>query len=215
MTRKAWLRTKVASRTIATLVIAMLVVGLLPGSASAAPATRRASSYASTFKEACVPQGDQTLCTNTSLNVYTTEEGTTVCVGISTYETDQNGQYVPISSEHGCSPAAEGAFTIDSRRLSSATLSDTLVTLETWSCTPDGCQEVSSRDVTVAATFTGTGPLNTSNGHNKSEWGNCTFFFTGKSAHREGEATFTLDGQIVDPPAFLGTSTSTIKEVCR
>jgi hypothetical protein len=89
-------------------------------------------------------------------------------------------------------------------------LAPTVVPLQ--SCDRRGCTP--TRTVTVAGTFTSTGPLQSFSDRSKYTDGACTYTFSGKGAGREARGTITVDGQALSAQAFLTSSTSTFKVSC-
>lgn len=210
-------------RILFALSIAVLVLGMMASSAAAASGPGTAAggriresgtyTYASSFSTSCTEQKGRTVCTDTYLDVYSNSEyGTEACLSVETYALTRRG-YDSISSEYGCSPVEAGAFTVNSK-LSSATLSPTVITLNTYSCNRMSCTVSSSRDVTVSATFTGTGELSSYSGRGSFKEGDCTYKYSYKGSSRQAAVALTLDGVTSDASGSIGTETYTFSTNC-
>jgi hypothetical protein len=206
------------TRILATIIGAALAFGALTSSAIAAPVVHEntANFSAQTFKSECGEDRGRTVCTDTSLVVFASDGTAQACLSTFTYEVSRQGEFTPIGGEFGCGPVPAGNFTFDAKELTGATLSQTTITVEVIGCDRNGrCQPTGETDdVTLAATFTGTGAISTQRQNSKSEFGNCTTYFVGKGASRNADASVTIDGQPLDPPAMLFASTQKFKVIC-
>ncbi len=212
-------RLNVQVRILLAFSLAVLVLGMMASSAAAAggPGTAAGGriresgtyTYASSFSSSCTEQQGRTVCTDIYLNVYSNDEyGAEACLSVETYALTRRG-YDYISSEFGCSPLEPGAFTINSK-LSSATLSPTTITF--YDCNRRGC--TATRDVTVSATFTGTGELSSYSGRGQFKEGDCTYKYSYKGTSRQAAVALTLDGVTSDTSGSLGTETYTFSSNC-
>lgn len=197
---------------IAIIVLA-LALGPFAGSAAAAPPIHEniATAVAGTFKTDCPIGADQ--CTDTSLLLFVDDRTARVCLDIYTYDPSVG----LLGYETGCAPVPEGRFNYDTKSLSGASVSATTISLQEFVCGAGPCQPSgrADRNTVVAATFTGIGPVNTFRANSKSTFGNCTMYFVGKGSSREAVASVTIDGQPLDPPGFLSTSSQKSKVICR
>ncbi|MGH2471970.1 MAG: hypothetical protein ACRDG6_06160 [Candidatus Limnocylindria bacterium] len=204
----------VLARTV--MVVALAVVGLagLPGAAAAAPPIRETAAFSSAV--AAHDECTGALCTTTSVFVNSsTAFPSQVCVDIQRYEMPAPGVFIFLGFENGCAPPAEGAFSIDTKTLTGATLASTPVRLETIACDQISCQPTgASRVVNVSAAYSGVGPINTFRGNSKMTFGDCTMYFTGKGSSREATAILTIQGESLDATGFLSTSTQKTKVIC-
>ena len=148
------------------------------------------------------------------MSVFSEDTGNDVCLTISQYALSRRGEYRFISSESGCVRAPD-ALTIDTKDLSEATIAPTTVTLTTYDCTQRGCRVSATREVVVAAIFTGTGEVMTFSSRSTFDDGTCTYTYSGKGIGRNASASITLNDMIVDGSGFLSTATSLTKVQCR
>lgn len=99
----------------------------------------------------------------------------------------------------GCSPAAGSQFVIDRKKLSTASLLPTEVTVTDST----GATSV----VTAAAEWTGVYPFSTYKNGAKTDFGDCQYIFKGTGAFRHADAILTVDGQSADAEiAYLSVS---------
>ncbi len=97
----------------------------------------------------------------------------------------------------------------------SATLALTTVTINTVECEKEeGCTVVSSRDVDVTATWTGTGALRTQKAGSSYDDGNCTYRFKGAAQMRDASANISLNGRTLSGAGSLVASKSTYVVKC-
>jgi hypothetical protein len=202
--------------TRAGIVVAFAVVALagLPGIAAAAAPVRETAVFSTAV--AMQSECDGTLCTDTSVFVSDSSAfPAQACVNIHRYEMPVPGMFTSLGFENGCAGIAAGTLSLDAKTLSGASLPSTSVTLEVFACDQNGCQPTgASRNVTVSATYSGIGSLNTFRGNSKATFGDCTMFFGGKGSSRQATASLTIDGSALDANGFLSTSTQKSKVVC-
>ncbi len=181
-----------------TLTVALLG-GLLVGGAApatAAPPERvkqsgTSTSLESSTVECTAEQGGGETCTSIVLSAGTDTAGMdSVSLSIETYMRDGE-EYTPISSEYGF---VEGGAELTVGSDLSATLAPTIVTLESYDCTDESCEEAGSREVTVSASGTAVGPAATSRERGKFKEGTCTYKWSSTSTSAEVAGTITLDG---------------------
>jgi hypothetical protein len=207
LTRRNAFRFPLAIALSLTLLIA------LSGTVAAETPTiiRDATTFAGAFSSNCVIENDGTeVCTYVSLQVVSTDESWEVCVDLST------ATYPPIgdpsfTDASGCTVVDSGAFDIDST-LATATLQPITVTLVSTTCDELGNCTETSQDVTVSASWTGTGELVRFSDRSSFQEGKCKQTFTGKGTSRESQATITINGDTLQADdAVLVTSRSMIK----
>jgi hypothetical protein len=182
------------------------------------------------------PRRGSTTCTFTYLFAFQGTEratgegafrGTRVCLFVETFTFSgpgrgrSGGGGDTYSFESGCTTAPEGTLTV-ARDLSSASLAPTTITLETFECTfdPDTgegtCTVVSTRDVTVSATWTAIGGLVRSSERFTFRVEGCRETFSSKTKSRDAEAVGTLDGTSLGTSIFASISegTFTFRSTC-
>jgi hypothetical protein len=199
--------------TLAATLAAVLAFGALSGLAMAAPPERHGGTFttAAAFHNDCV--GSE--CTSTALFVSSTDGAAQACLEIQRYEISDSGEFTPISFEIGCAPLAEGAYSIDAKNLSGATLSSTVIAVGPVVCDETGCHPGGdTRDVTVSATYTGIGDISSFRANSKQTFGNCTMFFVGKGSSRSAVASLIVDGRTLSADGFLSVSTQKTKLIC-
>lgn len=208
------------------LVVALIAAALILASATLRPepAAAQAVSFsekgvsADAFWEDCTTEDELSTCTVTELFAFegkqTSSEtgsfkGTRVCLFLETFSFDDEG---PFSFESGCSTAPAGTLTV-ARGLASAMLQPTTVRLDTYECTFDEttgeeiCVIVSSREVTVSASWTATGPLARFSERFRFRVDKCTETFSAKGESRDAVATATLDGAALGESDFASIRT--------
>jgi hypothetical protein len=195
-----------------TILTAALLGGLLVGGAAPAAAAppereKQSGSFASLYSntEECTPaqEGGQT-CTNIFLSASTDTSGMGyVSLSIETYALDGEGSYTPISFESGW---VEGGSKLTVSNNLSATLAPTTVTLQSYNnCTPQGCGEGDSREVTVSATDTAVGPIGTGRQRGMFKDGNCMYKYSSTERSADVAGTITLDGVTYDETGRVST----------
>ena len=198
---------------ISAVAAAGLSFAMLGGSALAAPPVVRdhiVSSGAFAGNNVCAG----TICTATSVYVVvnTPDGPSQACLDITRYDSTL---FVPLGYETGCAPLAEGAFSIDTRSLAAASLSPIDITLQAFACDATGCLPTGAQRVAhVAATYAGTGVVNTFRANSKSTFGGCAMYFVGKGSSREATATLAIGTQSFEALGSLFTSTQKTKVIC-
>ena len=208
-------RPGVIRRTVSAISATAVAFAMLGSSALAAPPVVRdhiASAGAGAGNNVCVG----TICTSTSVFVIVNSPDgpSQACLDISRYE-QVGTNFVPLGYETGCVPLAESSFSIDTKSLTTAALSQTEIPVQAFTCDSAGCTPTGVRTALVSATYPGIGVLNTFRSNSKSTFGGCTMYFVGKGSSREASATLTVDGRSLDGPGSLFTSTQKIKVLCR
>lgn len=176
----------------------------------------------------CVSNGDGTsTCSSLGVSVFAgkmsdTVSGVThakqVCVYRDQFTYDEaTGDLVgePVS-EFGCEVDLPSGTLAFGRNLSTATLARTTVTVEQWICDELACEPVSSRDLTVVGTWTGSGPTTSSKYRSTFDDGTCRYAEAGKGSSREASFTGTIDGESlgVDAYATIRDGKSTFRSRC-
>lgn len=167
----------------------------------AAPPVREEGTFvfAGAFVSECEQVGGSTVCTDTNLFIDDFGEAF-VCVDRFTYAQSPGGRFRLISQESGCTPLAEGAYTVNESTLQ-LTLSPTDVELFSCSarrCTPSGT-------VTVSATFDPVGEIGTQTVRGTFRQGDCTVRFTDVTSFTDAQATITIvDGSETDTLSASG-----------
>ena len=158
------------------------------------------------FTSVCSPNGDDTTtCSEQGLSVFTgkmnesvsgARHGNQVCVyiGAFTYD-DLTGEPVgdPVF-ESGCSVDLPAGTVTIGKNLSSVRLATTTVDVHDFICDEIACEPGPSRDVTVAGTWTGVGPIYTSKYRSTFDDGACRSHESGKGSNRAASFTGVIDG---------------------
>jgi hypothetical protein len=184
-----------------------LVFVAQPSAAAAAPISQPKTTYTTAgYFHQDHPEGGATW-TDTMLRVDGQDGVATVCLQIATYSPAEPWLG---TSEFGCATVPAGGFSMDTSRLSGASLSAITITVEQYSCTPLGeCELISSRPVSVpTTTWTGVGTIDTFKFKSKSTFGGCSITGTGRGSNRQ--ANVAPGGDI----GYLGTSTSRMRVTC-
>jgi hypothetical protein len=208
-------RTSKVIRASASAIVATAVAFAMLGStALAAPPVVRdhaASTGAGATNTVC----EGTICTSTSVFVAVNNPAgpSEACLYTSRYDKADMGPF-PLGYDTGCATLAEGAFSIDTKGLASATLSRVDITLEAFTCDATGCQPTGTKTVGVSATYTGVGDLITFRSNSKSTFGGCSMYFGGKGSQREATAILTIAGRSLDAFGYIATSTQKVKVLC-
>jgi hypothetical protein len=159
------------------------------------------------YSGSCTPNGDDTTtCSDGGLSVFVgkmsdsfsgVSHGSQVCAYNSTYTFDDlTGDVVGQPTyESGCQvDLPNGTLTVG-RNLTSLTLRATTISIEQYICDDEGnCEEGSSRDVTVAGTWTGFGPIWASKSRSSGDDGTCRYSDSGKGSSREASFVGSLGG---------------------
>jgi hypothetical protein len=204
---------QVLRKAASAIAAAAVAFAMLAGSALAAPPLVRdhvTSTGAFAANNVCVG----TLCTSTSVFVVVNsgDGPTQACLDIARYESAAG--FALLGYETGCAPLTEGAFTIDTKDLTSAALSQIDITLQAFTCDASACQPTGTRTARVSATYIGVGEVGTFRSNSKSTFGGCAMYFVGKGSSREATATLTIDGQSLEAAGSLVASTQKIKVLC-
>jgi hypothetical protein len=182
------------------------------------------------------PRRGTTTCTFTFLFAFQGTEratgegafkGTRVCLFVETFTFGgpgrgrSGGGGDSYSFESGCTTAPEGTLSV-ARDLSSAALAPTTITLDTYECIFDPetgeetCTVVSSREVTVSATWTAISGLVRSSERFTFRVEGCRETFSSRTKSRDAEAVGTLDGSSLGTSIFASVSegTFTFRSTC-
>jgi hypothetical protein len=148
----------------------------------------------------CVPNGDDTeTCTYDGISVFAGKisdsfsgvtHGSQVCAFHETYTySEVTGDYVgePVS-EYGCAVDLAAGVLVFGTKLSTVTLHATTLSLQQYVCDEYSCEPGSSRNVTVAGTWTGVGPTFSGKYRSSGDDGVCRYADSGSGSSRE--ATF-------------------------
>lgn len=187
---------------VGLLIAAMAFVAAAP-SASAAGGPLEPGRYRTAMQSAIASSiacDEAGTCTDTSIDVMRGSEGTQVCVQVASLLADGTSS---TSYEYGCTNTPDSAFAVG-KKLASATLAPSTVTINTLECEKEiGCTVVSSRDVNVAASWTGTGVLLTQKAGSSHDNGTCSYKFKGVAQSRDANASITLDGRTLSGAGSL------------
>lgn len=206
--------------------VAVAALALTASASAAAPGTfsfTQKGVSGDAFWETCTTSRGVTTCVDTYLFAFQGTErstdadafkGTRVCAEVDTYSFRAGGRRGSFKYESGCTTAPNGTFAAASD-LSSASLQPATVTLDTYDCGEYDCTIVSSRDVAVAAEWSGYGSLVQSSGRFKFNDGTCTETDSFKSQGREADAVGTLDGSSLGSGyGFISSGSFTFKITC-
>jgi hypothetical protein len=137
------------------------------------------------------------------------------CLDIARFETTGPTGFVPLGFETGCvSPLADGDFSIDTKSLATAGLSQVGIPVQSFTCNETGCSPTGTRTAQVSATYTGVGDPSSFRANSKTTFGGCTMYFVGKGISRDATATLTVDSQSLGALGSLFASTQKIKALC-
>ena len=207
-------------RILVALVLVISALGSVGGSAGAAQresfrfAEKGVTAQAGVID--CGESGGVTTCEATQVYAFDgkqrvsgirPQKGTFVCVDVFSFSYEGEGEgFTVLGEESGCTVAPRGALSVG-KKLSSAWIAPTAVTLEELECTPTGpdtgtCEVVGSRQVTVSARLTATSGLMRMAHRESFEDDGCTLSFSARSSGREATAVVMLDGERVTGPAF-------------
>lgn len=183
--------------------------------ASAEPIDKWTFASAMTFTQQCVERSDGTReCTNTTVAALQTDTGPQVCVNVGVFEVGPDGVIRFTKTKTGCDAVADGGLVIDVKRLESASLAETIVTLEELSCDASGCVVVSTEDVVVSGTWAGVGDAFEHKANTKTEFGDCRIHWHSEGAMREADSSVTIDGATFAARGHLSTSEAKSKVIC-
>jgi hypothetical protein len=209
---------------VSAAVLGLLVASVGSVSADTTPpgdvSYSQAGSYAELYASRCTSNGDDTVsCAEEYISVFSgrmtdSVSGVTrsnqLCVSVASYTySELAGEYVGSPSfERGCrTDLPSGAFRIDSK-LASATLADTPVAVVDEGCEKFGCEPGAGREIVVAATWTGFGPLRVSKSHGSSDDGTCRSRESFKGSSRSADVAGSLDGQPIVADDVFGLLSS-------
>jgi hypothetical protein len=214
-------------------VVGLLAVSVGPVAADTTPggdaSYSQNGSTAELYASSCTDNGDDTLtCVEQEIGMFSGKmtdsvSGVThssqVCAAVGTYTIDLNsGDYLgdPIF-ERGCrADLATGVIHFGSK-LSRASLAATSITIAQWVCDDEKeCVPGASRDVVVAATWTGFGPISTGKYRSSGNDGTCRYSDWFKGSDRSADATASFDGQPVsgDQGGYLSSGRNGFKSAC-
>ena len=151
-----------------------------------------------------------TTCSQTELSVFVGKmsdsvSGVThsrqVCffTATSTYD-DETGEIVDgFGYEAGCVEDISSKSLIVGAKLSSVALAATTISIQRFTCEDKGdeCEAGAIRDVTVAGTWTGFGPVYTSKGRSSGDDGACRYAESFSGSSREATFAGSIDAQSV------------------
>lgn len=223
-------RFRIAVVTTAALGLIALSAG--PVAADTTPPTdgfyTQNGSAADLYSSDCIANGDDTTtCVDQQLSIFIGKmsdslSGVThssqLCIAVSRSTfSDLTGEYVgaPVWFQ-GCRvDLPSGTIRIDSK-LTSATLAATHVTVQDQLCEKFGCEPGSSRDIVVAATWTGFGPLSTNRYRGLYDDGTCRSNESYKGTGRSADVAGSIDGAPVagDRFGFIQSGKSTFRSSC-
>lgn len=185
---------------IATAVVALVALSAAPVSAATSPPGD--ATYSQNGSVARVALGtcsfttdDVVTCTTSFVEIFTGKlsdnlSGVThanqLCVDVEQYAfSSSTGEYVGEPTfEHGCAvDLPSGVIRFDSK-LAWATLASTTVTVEQLICDKIECVPGPSREITVAGTWTGSGPILTSKSKSTFGDGQCRYNESSKASER-------------------------------
>ena len=206
-------RPRYRSALTSVAVIALLV--LSTGSAAAAtPPPGGDATFTQNGKGAdansggCVSNGDGTsTCSDVGISVFVGKMSDNVsdvthfnqvCVTLDNYTIDDAtktlvGEYV---TENGCKVDLPNGTLHFGSGLTSVTLAPTMISIQQQVCDDKlTCVPGSSREVTVAGTWTGVGPISSSKYRSVSDDGTCRYDGAAKGYSRQASFSGTIDGQ--------------------
>jgi hypothetical protein len=215
-----------------TAVVGLLAFSVVPVAADTTPggdaSYSQNGSTAELYASSCTDNGDDTFtCVEREIGIFSGKmtdgvSGVThssqVCAEVGTYTVDAiTGDYLgePVF-ERGCRvDLASGVIRFGSK-LSSASLAATHVTLEQWNCDGKDCVPGASRDVVVAAAWTGVGPINFGKYRSSGNDGTCRYSEWFKGSDRSANITASFDGRPVagDQYGYLSSGRNGFKSAC-
>jgi hypothetical protein len=222
---------RVAAVTAA--VVGLLAVSVAPVAADTTPggdaSYSQNGSTAELYASSCTDNGNDTVtCVDQHIGVFAGKmtdsvSGVThssqVCASVGTYTFDlTTGDYVgdPID-EYGCRVDLAGGVIHFGSKLSGATLAPTSITLEQFVCDEEKeCVPGASRDVVVAATWTGFGPTSSGKYRSSGDDGTCRYSDWFKGSDRSADISASFDGRPVsgDQGGYLSSGRSGFKSAC-
>ena len=225
-------RPRYRSALTSVAVIALLV--LSTGSAAAATGPGGDATFTQNGKSAdassggCVSNENGTsTCSDVGISVFAGKmsdnvSGVThanqVCVSLDLYTLDDAtktlvGEYV---TENGCTVDLPSGTLHFGSGLTSVTLAPTTISIQQMVCSDKlTCEPVSSREVTIAGTWTGVGPISYSKYRSVGDDGTCRYDEAGKGYLRQASFSGTLDGQSLSlDAASITDGKSTYRSRC-
>ena len=140
--------------------LALTLLLALSGSVLAAPPTKihEATTFAGAFSEECVVESDGTeVCSFVDIQAFSRGTNWEVCVNRSSSVFPPAGDPT-FTNAYGCTIVGANRFTID-RKLTSATIRPTVIPLASFTCDAFGNCTETTEDVTVSASWMGTGEV--------------------------------------------------------
>jgi hypothetical protein len=215
-----------------TAVVGLLAFSVGPVAADTTPggdaSYSQNGSTAELYASSCTDNGDDTFtCGEQEIGIFSGKmtdsvsgviHSSQVCAEVGTYTVDvTTGDYLgePVF-ERGCRvDLASGVIRFGSK-LSSASLAATHVTLEQWICDEKDCVPGASREVVVAAAWTGFGPINSGKYRSSGNDGTCRYSEWFKGSDRSANVTASFDGQPVagDQYGYLSSGRNGFKSAC-
>ena len=190
---------------VGMMMVAAALIATAPSAEAAGPAPAEPGRYRTAYQSATAssmaPRADGTY-SGTSLYVFRNDQGTQVCIENVDYDAANT-----LISEYGCAAIPEQAFTLD-KKLQSATLAPSTVTLNTYRCNEFECSAVSSRDVEVTATMQGVGELQHIKSRSLYDDGRCTYQNKNGGEVRTATTNVILDGENIGGEGSLAASQS-------
>jgi hypothetical protein len=230
VTKHSHLRSRSARIAAGVIAILMLTAGSV--AADTGPIGDKSYSQSGLSAHAnatpCTETGDILTCTDVSVSAFVGKlnDGTNVthpnqvCVSIDTWSFDLAlGEPVGQPTfEHGCRlDLAKGAVSIDSK-LGWASLASTSLTVEQLDCDKETgvCVVLTSRLVTIAGQWTGTGTISASKSRGSGDDGVCRYGGSFKGSGRSASFTGTLGELLVstDDLGFLSSGRETFRSRC-
>jgi hypothetical protein len=161
----------------------------------------------------CILHEDATeTCTDLGASVFvgkmsSTLSGVThanqVCVYVDEYTYDtETGDVVGETVGKGCDVDLPSGTIAFGSGLSSVTLASRTISVEMAICDATECVPASNRNVTVAGTWTGIGPIFSSKYRSSGDDGTCRYGDSGKGSSRDATFAGTIDGFTVGEDSF-------------
>jgi hypothetical protein len=207
---------RVATATAALLGLFAVSVGPVAADTTPPPGGTYSQngSSADVYASSCVDNGDDTVtCLEQQIGIFSGKMTDTVagvthssqlCAAISSYTFSLiTKEYVGTPTfERGCrADLPSGTIRFDSK-LAWATLAATHLTVEQLVCDKEACIPGASRDVVVAATWTGIGPLRISKSRSSGDDGTCRYNASFRGSDRSADIVASFDGQPVGGDVF-------------
>ena len=166
--------------------------------------------FFSSGNEVCTTSGGRQVCTDTTLDVQSFDDGTAqTCLDILTFSIGSNGRQTFVSDRFGCADVAN--ITISSSY--SVTVSATDVSMQTCKAHQRQCSGAST--ATVSASDALTGPVSKTTTRSTTVQGGCTFKTTSNETFGEVAGTITIDGVTSDEQGGFDMINSTTTVRCK